>query len=137
MGSMKRIVFMTWERRLTGEGNVVSLGRVQQKKAINWWDGLAAVQRLLWRFKSQWRQFETDAEDSGHSSGNPTPRRGIPPPTAPLPAEDMAGETRPLTEAEPPLSSRHFHPLLDAEMWQFGCLVECKTFSGTMSFSSV
>ncbi|KAF9623400.1 hypothetical protein IFM89_001946 [Coptis chinensis] len=57
MGSMKRIVFMTWERRLTGEGNVVSLGRVQQKKAINWWDGLAAVRRLLWRFKSQWRQF--------------------------------------------------------------------------------
>ncbi|KAF9593638.1 hypothetical protein IFM89_024455 [Coptis chinensis] len=72
--------------------------------------------------------LETDAEDSGHSSGNPTPRRGIPPPTAPLPAEDLTGETRPLTEAEPPLSSRHFHPLLDAEM--------CKTFSG-MSFSSV
>ncbi|KAF9595490.1 hypothetical protein IFM89_000408 [Coptis chinensis] len=34
------------------------------------------------------------------------------PPTTPLPAEDMAGETRPLTEAEPPLSSRHYHPLL-------------------------
>ncbi|KAF9587806.1 hypothetical protein IFM89_005681 [Coptis chinensis] len=32
------------------------------------------------------------------------------PPTAPLPAEDMAGEKRPLTEAEPPLSSRHYHP---------------------------
>ncbi|KAF9609509.1 hypothetical protein IFM89_016870 [Coptis chinensis] len=43
------------------------------------------------------------AEDSGHSSGNPTPRRGILPPTAPLPAEDLTGETRPLTEAEPPV----------------------------------
>ncbi|KAF9609542.1 hypothetical protein IFM89_016903 [Coptis chinensis] len=42
----------------------------------------------------------------------PLPDEASHPPTAPLPAEDMTGETRPLTEAEPPLS-RHFHLLLE------------------------